>query len=102
MTLLAQSGQLKTGLTDHLFGEGLLMHFIMRVCHERLSICSCHSFLFGFEGRMQDLLVFIRDHYLLFHLNGKASLRLLQWCPTDIAELCDENTKFYDLIKLFV
>ena len=38
----------------------------------------------------------------VFDLNGKGSLRLLQWCPKDIAGLCDENTGFYDLIKLFV
>ena len=37
------------------------------IFHERLSVCVCASFSFGFEGKMWDLIVLVPDHCLCFH-----------------------------------
>ena len=56
-------------LPDHLFGKELFIWFSMRVCCERLSICVCSSFPFGFEDGMLDLIVFIPDHCLSIYIS---------------------------------
>ena len=56
----------------HLFGKELFIRFTVHVFRERLSICVCPSFPFGFEGGMWDVL--IPDHclsiYFLYKLYG--------------------------------
>ena len=49
-------------MNDHLFGKELFIRFTVHVLRERLSICVCPSFPFGFEGGMWDLIVLIPDH----------------------------------------
>ena len=40
----------------------------MRVLRGRWSICECASFLFGFEGGMQDSIVYVPDHCLSLYI----------------------------------
>ena len=42
----------------------LFVRITVRVFRERLSMCLCASFSFGFEGGMGDLIVVIPDHCL--------------------------------------
>ena len=51
--------------------EKLFIRFTVRVFRERLSVCVCSSFLFGFKGRMWDLIVLIPDHFLSIYFKGK-------------------------------
>ena len=46
------------------FGKDLFIQFTVRAFCERLSICVCDSFPFGFEGWMSDLIILISDHCL--------------------------------------
>ena len=48
MLTLFQSGY----LNNHMFVKELIIRFTVRVLRERLSICVCASFPFGYEGRM--------------------------------------------------
>ena len=41
----------------------LFIRFTVRMFRERLSVYVCASFLFGFDGRMWDLFVFVPDSY---------------------------------------
>ena len=52
-------------LNDHLFGNGLFIRVTVGVFHERLSICMCVSYPFGFEGGMWDVIA--PDHCLSFY-----------------------------------
>ena len=45
-------------MNDHLFGRELFIRFTVRVFCERLSICMCPSFRFGFESGMLDLIIY--------------------------------------------
>ena len=54
-------------LNDHLFGKELFIQFTVRVFRNHLYFsCVYHSFPFGFEGRMCDLVVLNPDHCHLF------------------------------------
>ena len=59
-------------LNDHLFVKELFIRFTVRVFHERLCnfVCVLLS-LFGFEGGMRDLIVFIPDHCLSIYFYSK-------------------------------
>ena len=46
------------------------VQFILRVFRERLSVCVCAAFRFGFEGGMWDLLVLVPDHCLSFYFSS--------------------------------
>ena len=48
----------------NMFGKELFIRFAVRVFRERLSVCLCASFPFGFEGGMWDLSLLIRGHCL--------------------------------------
>ena len=48
-----------------MFGKELFIRFTVHVFRERLSICVCVFFLFGFEGGLWDLIVYVSDHCLL-------------------------------------
>ena len=52
-------------LNDHLFGKGLFIRFTVRVFRERLSVCVCVSYPFGFEGGMWNMIT--SDHFLSFY-----------------------------------
>ena len=49
-----------------MFGKELFIRFTVRVFSERLTICVCASFPFGFGGGMWDLIVVVPDHCLSF------------------------------------
>ena len=51
-----------------MFGKELFIRLTVRVFRERLSICVCASFPFGFEGWMWDLIVLVPDHCLSSYL----------------------------------
>ena len=53
-------------LNDHLFGKELFILFTASAFRKLLSIYVFSYFLFGFEGRMWDLIVSVPDHYLSF------------------------------------
>ena len=45
-----------------MFGKELLIRLTLRVFRERLSICECSSFPFGYEGGMCHFIVLLSDH----------------------------------------
>ena len=49
----------------------------MRVFRERLSVCMCASFPFGFEDGMWDVIVFVADHCLSFYFVFNRDLNYL-------------------------
>ena len=54
----------------YIYGE-LFSRYTVRVFCERLSICVCPSFPFGFDGGMGDLIVLIPDHCLYIYFKPK-------------------------------
>ena len=48
-------------VNDHLFGKELFLVF-----RNRLSVCRCPSFPFGFGDRKWDLILLISDRHFLF------------------------------------
>ena len=80
----------------------------MRVRRERLSVCVCVSFPFGFEGGMWDLIVLIPDRCvsvyfatILFHLLlfSAALMKLVRSIP--VHSLILAFHRFYYLPLLF-
>ena len=55
----------------------MFIRFTIRVFRERLSVCVCASFPFGFEGGMWELIVLVPGHYFPFYFacctSGKMS-----------------------------
>ena len=54
-------------VNDHLFEKELFIRFTASAFRKLLSIYVFSYFPFGFEGRMWDLIVSVRDHCLSFY-----------------------------------
>ena len=61
-------GDIFRQLNDHLSGKELFIRFTAHAFRKLLSIYVFSYFPFGFEGRIWDLIVSVRDHCLFFLL----------------------------------
>ena len=57
-------------MNDHLSVKELFIRFTASVFRKELSIYLFSYFLFGFEGRIWDLIVSVPDHCLSFYLTA--------------------------------
>ena len=54
-------------MNDHLSGKELFIRFTASAFRKLLSVYVFSCFLFGFEGRMWDLIVSVPDHCLSYY-----------------------------------
>ena len=67
--------------------ESNFIRFTERVFRERLSICVCASFPFGFEGGMWDFIVLVPDHCLSFDFSVFRQTIPISYCTVVKCEI---------------
>ena len=62
-------------LNDHLFRKELFIQFTASAFRKLLLVYIFSYFLFGFDGRMWDLIVSVSDHCLSFYFSENICLQ---------------------------